>query len=88
MFDCLGLLGPLSINLLILSHYGPRIWSPNRALKILMATFLEDTPYDAYSYRHMVEKLESHFGEEIIFTQINGVPNVVTFQTRAKKLGV
>ena len=45
---------------------------------------LADSEYDAYSYVHMQQKLQEHFGERIIETEINGKPNVVTFRSKAK----
>lgn len=43
---------------------------------------LADTKFEAYGYSHM--KLQEHFGERIIRTEINGKPNMVTFRTTAR----
>ena len=45
---------------------------------------LADTTYEAYTYPHMKTKLQEHFGERLIQTEINGKPNVVTFRTTAR----
>ncbi len=50
----------------------------------LMNQKLADTNYEAYSYPHMKSKLQEHFGERIVQTEINGKPNVVTFRTTAR----
>ena len=39
--------------------------------------------YTAYSFTYMKCKLEQHFGNRIIITEIAGKPNVVTFKTTA-----
>ena len=43
-----------------------------------------DTTYEAYTYPHMKTKLQEHFGERLIQTEINGKPNVVIFRTTAR----
>ena len=45
---------------------------------------LENSEHGAYSYPHMQLKLDEHFGDRIIQTEINGKPNVVTFRNKAK----
>ncbi len=50
----------------------------------LMNQKLADTNYEANSYPHMKSKLQEHFGERIVQTEINGKPNVVTFRTTAR----
>lgn len=40
----------------------------------------------AYSAVHMKNKLENHFGDSIIITEINGKQNVVTFRTNASAI--
>ena len=50
----------------------------------LMNQKLADTTYEAYTYPHMKTKLQEHFGERLIQTEINGKPNVVTFRTTAR----
>jgi len=47
---------------------------------------LVDSNQDAYSYKYMQQKLHEHFGEQIVLTEINGKPNVVTFRTKASAL--
>jgi len=34
----------------------------------------------------MKSKLQEHFGERIVQTEINGKPNVITFRTTARKV--
>jgi len=46
----------------------------------------ENTDYNAYSYIYMKSKLQEHFGERIVQTEINGKPNVLTFRTTARKV--
>ena len=41
---------------------------------------LADTTYEAYTYPHMKTKLQEHFGERLIQTEINGKP----FRTTAR----
>ena len=38
---------------------------------------------EAFSVRHMKDKLMTHFGDQIIITEIHGIPNVVTLHTNA-----
>jgi len=40
----------------------------------------------AYSKPHLLQKLQKHFGERIIQTEIHGKPNVVTFRNKAKTM--
>ena len=49
----------------------------------VMKQKLADTTHEAYGNTHMKNKLEEHFGERIVLTEINGQPNVVTFRTAA-----
>ena len=49
----------------------------------IMKQKLAGTNHEPYSYTHMKARLEEHFGERIIQTNINGKPNVVTFRTTA-----
>ena len=51
-----------------------------------MESQLECDPSKAYSSVWMKKRLQDKFGEEIIFTEINGKANVATFRTRAKKI--
>ena len=50
----------------------------------LMEQKLANTAHEAYGYTHMKKRLQEHFGERIILTEINGKPNVVTFRTTAR----
>ena len=53
-------------------------------LNDLMNQKLANTDYDAYGYTYMKTKLQEHFGERIVQTEINGNPNVITFRTTAR----
>ena len=44
---------------------------------------LADSGHEAYSYKYMQQKIQEHFGDRIIQTEINGKPNVVTFRSKA-----
>ena len=44
---------------------------------------LANTDYDEYSYTYMKTRLQEHFGERIVQTEINGKPNIITFRTTA-----
>ena len=50
----------------------------------LMNQKLTNTDYDAYGYTYMKTRLQKHFGERIVQTEINGKPNVITFRTTAR----
>ena len=50
----------------------------------LMKQKLAGTTHEPYSYTHMKARLQEHFGERIVQTEINGKPNVVTFRTTAR----
>ncbi len=50
----------------------------------LMEQKLANTAHKAYGYTHMKKRLQEHFGEKIILTEINGKPNVATFRTTAR----
>ena len=45
----------------------------------LMNQKLESTDYNAYSYTYMKNRLQEHFGERIVWTEINGKPNVMLY---------
>jgi len=45
---------------------------------------LANTAHKAYGYTHMKKRLQEHFGEKILLTEINGKPNVATFRTTAR----
>lgn len=42
-----------------------------------------DDKCEPYSVKHMKRKLEEHFGDKIVITEINGLSNVVTFKSTA-----
>lgn len=46
-----------------------------------MEEFLGDSGSAAYSSTHMKARLQEHFGNQIMITDINGKPNVVTFRS-------
>ena len=46
-----------------------------------MEEYLGDLASTAYGRTHMKARLQEHFGNEIIITEINGKPNVVTFRS-------
>lgn len=50
----------------------------------LMQQKLAHSESEAYSYSYMKKRLEEHFGEKIIYTQMDGKPNVITMRTTAK----
>ena len=45
-----------------------------------MEEYLGDSASTAYGRTHMKARLQEHFGDQIIITEINGKPNVVTFR--------
>lgn len=51
-----------------------------------MAEYLEDVSIHPYSHIHMKKQLMEHFGDDIIITEINGKPNVVTFRNTAESV--
>ena len=51
-----------------------------------MGDNLAGSEYDAYSYKYMQQKLQEHFGDRIVQTEINGKPNVVTFRSKVSAL--
>ncbi|CAH3129009.1 unnamed protein product [Porites lobata] len=46
-----------------------------------MEEYLGDSASIAYGRTHMKARLQEHFGDQIIITEINGKPNVVTFRS-------
>lgn len=50
----------------------------------LMQQKLAHSEHEAYGYTHMKTRLQEHFVEKIIFTEINGKPHVVTIRTTAR----
>ena len=44
---------------------------------------LAGSGHEACSYKYMEQKLQEHFGDRIIQTEINVKPNVVTFRSKA-----
>ncbi len=51
-----------------------------------MSEYLEGSDISAYSHPTMKSKLEEHFGNDIIITEINGKQNVVTFRSTAESV--
>lgn len=51
-----------------------------------MDEILADTGHKSYSCPYMKQRLQEHFGDRIIETEINGKPNVVTFRNKASKV--
>ena len=49
----------------------------------IMSEFLKDSQTDAYSTRYMKQKLIEHYGQEILFTNVAGKIDVVTFKENA-----
>ena len=41
---------------------------------------------DAYGVQHMKNKLQEHFGDKVIISEINGKPNVVTFRNTVRSI--
>lgn len=50
----------------------------------LMQQKLAHSESEAYSYSYMKKRLKEHFGEKIIYTQMDGKPNMITMRTTAK----
>jgi len=57
-----------------------------RDLEEKMQEYLGDLGGMAYGHTHMKTKIKEHFGDQIIITEINGKPNVVTFRTTAETI--
>ena len=55
-----------------------------RDLEDKMQEYLGDSRGTAYGHTHMKQKIEEHFGNQIIITEINGKANVVTFRSTAE----
>lgn len=51
-----------------------------------MGNFLQGTGLQPYGFTFMKEKLQENFGDEIIITEINGCPNIVTFRSTASSI--
>jgi len=51
-----------------------------------METGLLGSEVAAYGFTHMKSKLMEHFGDNIIITELNGKPNVVTFRRTAANI--
>ena len=49
-----------------------------------MVDDLIESDYSAYGLQHMKMKLQELYGDRIIITEINSMPNVVTFHSTAK----
>ena len=46
-----------------------------------MEEYLGDSASTAYGRTHMKARLQEHFGDQIIITEINGKPNLATFRS-------
>ena len=55
-------------------------------LKELMDSFLKDSPHEAFTTKWIKHRLQEQLKDEIVITEINGKPNVVTFQTTTAKI--
>ena len=51
-----------------------------------MLEFLGDSADNVYSNRYMKDKVENYFGENVIITNVNGRPNVVTLRRTAASI--
>ena len=51
-----------------------------------MRSFIAEENCEAYSFPYMKKQLLKYFGDRIIITEINGKPNVVTFQSTACRI--
>ena len=51
-----------------------------------MKATLGESSTEVYSTKYMKKKLQQRFRDKIVFTEINGKPNVVTFRTKAKHI--
>ena len=51
-----------------------------------MEAYLEGTGLEAYTPKYMKIKLQEHFGENVIITELDGRPNVVTFRRTAESV--
>ena len=51
-----------------------------------MLEFLNDSSENVYSNRYMKDKVENYFGENVIITNVNGRPNVVTLRKTATSI--
>ena len=54
-------------------------------LLLLMQEHLKHSSSDAFTSKWLENSLTEHFKDEIVFTEINGKQNVVTFRSKAKK---
>ena len=55
-------------------------------LKELMDSFLKDSPHEAFTTKWIKHRLQEQLKDEIVITEINGKPNIVTFQTTTAKI--
>ncbi len=51
-----------------------------------MLNYLKDSSSEAFTSKWLKNRLIEHFKGEIVFTEINGKQNVVTFRSKAKKI--
>ena len=52
----------------------------------MMGKFLKDSNNEPYSEVHMKRKVVDYFGDHILITNVNGLPNVVTLKHTASSL--
>lgn len=57
-----------------------------QGLLSLMLNYLKDSSSEAFTSKWLKNRLIEHFKGEIVFTEINGKQNVVTFRSKAKKI--
>ena len=55
-------------------------------LLLLMQEHLKHSLSDAFTSKWLKNRLTEHFKDEIVFTEINGKQNVVTFRSKAKNI--
>lgn len=51
-----------------------------------MKTYLDDSDSMPYGFTYMKKRIKDHYGDDIIITEVNGKPNVVTFTATASIL--
>ena len=51
-----------------------------------MDSFLKDSPHETFTTKWIKHKLQEQLKDEIVITEINGKPNIVTFRTTAAKI--
>ena len=53
---------------------------------MLMQEHLKHSSSDTFTSKWLKNSLTEHFKDEIVFTEINGEQNVVTFRSKTKNL--